>query len=399
MSSPSHSNASPDVVLDNNIAVSSSATGIENRHHDDVDESVLQKTHRHCTFAALRHGQSLANCAGIVASDPAVACVRYGLSPLGHAQATRAGHAIVQWFLDRNAVTKTSNNNTDDANEQQSESSATTTSKQHQQQQPSPKYQGLAILSSDFLRAKETAQAVYAAVTQHNQQQQQKQQNCVSTNDIDASTSNNGIPIFRNGVIFDERLRERNFGATYEGQPDAASYAAVWAADAVDATLPGVESVAAVRLRVARCVVDWDKRLRQLAPVEEGPDDATLPATTASASARSTTKDYSCATTPCVAAAPFLVILVAHGDVLQILQTAVEGKPGSQHRTGIAHLETATLRILQSQNKTTNRTVRKIITAPSNCCRGRKLHMAVQWHFINRALLVVSTMKSLQDSY
>ena len=43
-------------------------------------------TLRH-TYVALRHGQSEANVAGLISSDPAIATVTHGLTPTGRAQA------------------------------------------------------------------------------------------------------------------------------------------------------------------------------------------------------------------------------------------------------------------------------------------------------------------------
>ena len=67
----------------------------------------------------------------------------------------------------------------------------------------------------------------------------------------------------------------------------------------------GVESVDSVMNRTTECILDWDTRLQN-----------------------------------------HLIILVAHGDVLQITQTAFAKMDGSKHRN-LDHLETATLRALE----------------------------------------------------
>ena len=81
----------------------------------------------HHNFYALRHGQSLANVEGIISSDPAVACTEHGLSAIGTEQAQRAAQAVCDEAL-RTGV------------------------------------EGVAIISSDFRRAWQTAQAVRAGV-------------------------------------------------------------------------------------------------------------------------------------------------------------------------------------------------------------------------------------------
>ena len=47
------------------------------------------------TYCALRHGQSLANVAGVISSDPRVACIEHGLSDAGRAQADAAAAVVV----------------------------------------------------------------------------------------------------------------------------------------------------------------------------------------------------------------------------------------------------------------------------------------------------------------
>ena len=77
-------------------------------------------------YFALRHGQSLANLEGVISSDPTKATVEHGLSPLGWAEAEAAAAAVV-----RRAVAAGC---------------------------------GVAICSSDFKRARQTALMVRAGV-------------------------------------------------------------------------------------------------------------------------------------------------------------------------------------------------------------------------------------------
>ena len=106
-------------------------------------------------------------------------------------------------------------------------------------------------------------------------------------------------------LIVDERLRERNFGEL-ELTSDQA-YASVWQQDAEDAdsTWRGVESANQVMRRVTSLVADYESSHR----------GATL-------------------------------LLVSHGDALQLLQTAFRKQDASRHRT-LEHLETAEIRLLE----------------------------------------------------
>ena len=206
-------------------------------------------------FFALRHGQSQANCLGIIASDPQIACHHYGLSELGQQQARNAGQAIVQQY--------------------------------HHRAEPNHRhrYDGLAVISSDLLRCRETATLVLEEIVK--------------------ASSEPKIPIYTGAIVFDTRLRERNFG-DLEGTSDA-NYAKVWAVDAIDSTNTTfqVEPVDQVMQRVTALVTEYDALLYNR-----------------------------------------MIVLTAHGDVLQILQTALASLPGTQHRT-LPHLETATLRRLE----------------------------------------------------
>jgi probable phosphoglycerate mutase len=102
----------------------------------------------------------------------------------------------------------------------------------------------------------------------------------------------------------DERLRERNFGEL-EAASDT-SYAEVWREDArdPDSELHGVESANRVMRRTSALVIDLESRYR----------DASL-------------------------------LLVSHGDALQLLQAAFCKQDASQHRS-LRHLETAEIRPL-----------------------------------------------------
>jgi broad specificity phosphatase PhoE len=133
---------------------------------------------------------------------------------------------------------------------------------------------GTVICSSDFARARQTAEIV---------------RDCL------------GAP----GVVLAPALRERYFG-DFDGSP-VASYARVWAADEAGAgdAGSGVEPAAAVLARTAGLVAELEQAYRD--------------------------RD---------------ILLVSHGDTLQILQAGFAGLDPSRHRT-VPHLETAEIRRLR----------------------------------------------------
>jgi broad specificity phosphatase PhoE len=229
-----------------------------------------------CRYFALRHGQSQANVEKLIASHPEVACKAYGLSPLGIEQARKAGHDVVEHFTNNHFSSSSS-------------SSSGTRGR-------------VVILASDLLRAQQTAEIVRDAIVAHNNAR------------LKSDDASSIIPLYRDGVIGETRLRERGFG-NWDLTSDA-NYQRVWDDDAVDSshTANNVESVDRVMRRVTSAVAEWDGELST--------DDLT---------------SYDPART--------MVICVAHGDVLQILQTAFEKLDGTLHRT-LPHLETATLRPL-----------------------------------------------------
>ena len=144
------------------------------------------------------------------------------------------------------------------------------------------------------------------------------------------------------GPAVDTRLRERWFGELDGGPDDPAAegsvggYPAIWAADEVDAAHEdlGVESVLSVVRRASALVAELESL--------EGPP--LLPGSAAEAQYRAIHQaaDATHASTPAPTGEQrWGVVLVAHGDVLQILQTAFERSvPPAQHRS-LEHLENA----------------------------------------------------------
>jgi len=116
-------------------------------------------------------------------------------------------------------------------------------------------------------------------------------------------------------VNVDPRLRERFFGA-FNGESDD-NYNRVWENDAVSAdhTSWDVESVNSVMRRTSHLVLDLESKVLHSNDVSK----------------------WNC-------------LLVAHGDVLQIMQTAFCKIDGTKHR-GLPHLDTAAIRALELARK------------------------------------------------
>ncbi|CAL1172695.1 unnamed protein product [Cladocopium goreaui] len=201
-----------------------------------VPSNCLPKKLRH-RFFALRHGESKANVAKIIISDPKVGTKAYGLTPAGCVGATHAGKMFQKTAAKR-----------------------------------------VVMVTSDFSRARETAQLFAKALRK----------------------AGHVCP-----VRIATELRERRFGQLEAG-PDS-RYPEVWVKDKVDcgARPFGVEAAEAVQKRTSKLVAQLDRNL---------PDGAD-------------------------------VVLVSHGDALQILQTAFLGLSPKKHRE-LPHLDRAELREL-----------------------------------------------------
>lgn len=148
-------------------------------------------------------------------------------------------------------------------------------------------YGGVAIYSSDFKRARETAEIFAKELKQAK------------------------IPLVFAPIKLETRLRERYFG-DWNGKNDD-HYKDVWSYDSSDPnhTEFNVESVNSVVHRTSGLILEIEEELEN--------------------------NEYF------LLKKPIVIILVAHGDVLQILQTAFLKKDPRLHRS-LLHLETATLR-------------------------------------------------------
>jgi broad specificity phosphatase PhoE len=180
-------------------------------------------------YYLMRHGNSLANQAGIIVSSPENGVGEYGLSTLGKEQVNQS---IRETSLPDDLV----------------------------------------IYSSDFKRARETAEIVMAS--------------------LDANLQ----------IRLDKRLRERNFGQFELGSDN--QYPKVWALDVLnpDHTEHQVESVNQVLSRTVELIIEIERDFQNRK-----------------------------------------VLLTAHGDVLQIMQTKFEEVSASDHRS-LTPIETAEIR-------------------------------------------------------
>lgn len=212
------------------------------------------------SYYALRHGQSLANVAHIISSDPRISTTQHGLSDVGKEQARKAGEAFAAEYRAASDVDE---------------------------------YCGVAVYSSDFTRARETAALFAEELTRA------------------------AIPLRAGAVVLTEILRERYFGALNGGSD--ARYREVWEEDAKDPDHRAfdVEPANAVLERTTKLVADLDGTLRAPAGGEDSG-----------------------------AASRWKVVLVAHGDVLQIMQTGLLKHADAARHRSLPHLETATIRAL-----------------------------------------------------
>ena len=277
-------------------------------------------------FFAMRHGQSLANVQKRIASDPESATTNFGLSKLGKSQANHAGKKLVEAFCkehSRNHTTSTS---------------ATPPA-------------GILVLTSDLKRAKETAETLVKAIVEHNEDillcRQRDLRPGTGTDDNNNRDDEDYdpnqetiIPLYGANLAqqrlfiqtydddpqptIEPRLRERWFGS-WDGRSDR-HYQDVWDQDKVNPrhTLEGVESVWSVFDRATQTICDYEN-LVLLRLYNNNNNHET----------------NSCDKPHCV-----WIVCVAHGDVLQILQTAFAGIDPRHHRS-LEHLDTAVLRPLR----------------------------------------------------
>ena len=193
-------------------------------------------------YYAVRHGQSTANTAGIISSDPVVALYNHGLTDVGQVEAATAARILSQLITDATSIV---------------------------------------VISSDFCRAKQTADIIHSRMR------------------------------LRRPLVLKTALRERNFGQL--NGLDNGEYHKVWERDAVNPFHNewAVESAADVYRRGVALIAECESSY------------------TAS-----------------------VIILVSHGDTLQILQTAFQLVSPSKHRS-LQHLGNGHVRQLSINDKST----------------------------------------------
>ncbi|KAJ1449131.1 histidine phosphatase superfamily [Pelagophyceae sp. CCMP2097] len=159
------------------------------------------------TYFAVRHGQSTANVANIISSNPILGSNAHELTPLGKVQALEAGESLWQALEPFGFG-----------------------------------LENVALYSSNFTRARETKELVACAL-------ERRWQACTGLFDA---------PPLRSGVL--GALRERDFGKL-DGK-NTGAYDVVWPRDLQDAfdETDGVESVASVCARLSKMVEMLEKR-------------------------------------------------------------------------------------------------------------------------------------------
>jgi broad specificity phosphatase PhoE len=211
-------------------------------------------------YVVVRHGQSKANVAELIVSDPAIGISQYGLTDNGKQQANVAGDLLVHSLTELSRKGSIAGD-----------------------------CRKVTVLTSDFSRARETAEIVSERL------------------------AHAGIAIPRDGngnasVILKPELRERFFG-TLEGK-SSDYYKEVWKHDVVSVhhTHQESESIASVLTRTTKLIMDTEAALQG-----------------------------------------HVVLLVAHGDVNQILRSAFRTHlTPSQHRSD-EHLNPASARALNCE--------------------------------------------------
>jgi len=103
--STSYSNHLLDLLVEAETEIDATEDGTTTATLSSLQEEQQQQQFQN-SFFALRHGQSLANVAGIIASNPDIACSNYGLSDVGKEQAAIAGKKLLHKYLNAQMQTQ-----------------------------------------------------------------------------------------------------------------------------------------------------------------------------------------------------------------------------------------------------------------------------------------------------
>lgn len=187
-----------------------------NRIHNNAYFARSVKKHLKNRYFILRHGESEANRADVISSNPNVATKIHGLTELGKEQAMSAAPSFLSMLISGSDSKPPPNRS--NANE-------------------SKFY--INIISSDFTRAKETAEVFRECLIRHLKKE-------VVVLDTGSKRSNDtgrddrlGLYPLENivlepTIVFDKRLRERWFGTLDGASESKTQYEKVWLEDALE---------------------------------------------------------------------------------------------------------------------------------------------------------------------
>ena len=324
-------------------------------HNDTYFAKSLNQKLRNRYFI-LRHGESEANKEDVISSNPDIATKIHGLTERGKEQARNAAPMFMNILGSKKDSLSPDRSNT-------------------------PTH--IKVISSDFTRAKETAEIFQESLTQ------QVEQNVVFTNsdndtfmnNVKMSTSRPGLfpEIVIDPIIdLDERLRERWFG-TMDGATESKNkYAKIWQEDKLEEELMlylhavhnkakskdagnnqigytnqtgiispkssfYVESVHHVRQRVCDLIMEKERLAEQQQQMNTQRSNSEADT---SSSDRINDCDRQNLDSHGKIVANEIYVLVAHGDTLQILQTAFSAEidfDARKHRS-LPHLGNAEVR-------------------------------------------------------
>ncbi|KAJ3090749.1 hypothetical protein HK102_002797 [Quaeritorhiza haematococci] len=250
-----------------------------------------------CTYFAVRHGHSEGNAASIIVSSPEKGCSSYGLTEAGRDQAAQAAETLISTLF--------------------------------AQKQTETDIKAIRIIASDYVRTIQTAHIVFNALwTYISKAEPSTSVQAKSSSSLleNLMTSFHPVRHARVSLETSPLLRERYFGV-FDGQ-SSENYALVWEQD-----VRGEDGDAKIKSWNVEPVHDVAKRVETLVLSVESEETSKQTADEGSRGMDQKGKT--------------IVVLVAHGDILQISEVALwKRKPPGQHRVLGGHLETGGVRSL-----------------------------------------------------